>query len=422
MLTVCIHWHMIIVPFKATTDFIVPFIIRGGCHGEINFRAIMYSAVNDLTDKGSAVQVLNHVLKAFSEVSGIQLNLDKCALVPFNLSTGLISSINSVFQATVTNLPLTYLGLPLTATRPDKLAFQKVIDKLHRKLAGWKSPLLSRAGRVLLASSVLSAIPIFFMSAFKLPSWLCTSSSIASGRNTSFWYYNWGGSCLSYFGSAPNPPKRFISLRQALPLWHKLLPSPLTIQRSALSITASNLIFSGQPDSLLWNKSSHGCYSASSAYKFFITSGKVMFPLKFIWKIKIPPSLKFFLLLLAHNRVLTQDQLLKRHVPVTPGCVLCLDHSCETASHLFFFCPFSKHLWLTLGFNLDTASQNFNRPIVDQILDLFTPDLQKRVFVATTLWALWRERNNRTFRQESRRLDAVHHWIVTESTLFLNFC
>ncbi|KAJ3689098.1 hypothetical protein LUZ61_018262 [Rhynchospora tenuis] len=486
------------------------------------------------TAKGSAVQTLKEVLTVFSEVSGILLNFNKCSLLPFNLSDSSINSITTVLQVSSTEFPLKYLGLPLTLHKPDRFAYQQIIDKLQRKLAGWKSSLLTRAGRVMLTSSVLSSIPVYFMSVFKLPAWvikaidrirrnfiwgssnnlgsgvhllawnriclpkslggfglrdlrlhnlalllrwwwrlfnnpdslwysfarrlyakrntdvppilwnstgsffwrdlfsirfyfqICTASSVGSGHNTSFWYGNWAGSCLYYCSSDTKPPSnRFISLRAAMLSRHLLLPAPLTLQQNALFEVMDNLLFTGQPDSCLWKLTSNGAYSASSAYKFFISTGKVRFPLNCIWKLKTPPSIKLFLLLLAHGRILTQDQLFKRHIPFSPGCVLCLHQNCETATHLFFHCPFSRQLWQGFGFDEILAHTASFDSISHNMLLFFqsvSGDLRKLSLVATIIWALWLERNNRTFRQERRRLDAIHHWIIGESTLFMKFC
>ncbi|KAJ4811538.1 RNA-directed DNA polymerase (reverse transcriptase)-related family protein [Rhynchospora pubera] len=440
----------------------------------------------------------------------------------------------SSLNVSTSALPLTYLGLPLSLQRPDRLSFQPLVDKIRRRLAGWKSSLLSRAGRVLLASSVLSTIPVYWMSVFKLPQWvikeidairrnfiwgsshqrgrathllswdrvclpktfggfglldlrtqnvalllrwlwrlynnpnslwslfarcfydkrdhnvpplawnssgsffwrdlfsfrfffqLCTRSVIGSGLNTLFWYNDWGASCLySFFDSSTPPLCRLISLRNAVPVLHTLLPSPLTLQHSILFQAAASFTFTAQQDRMEWKLHASGQYTASSFYKHFISVGKVSFPLNFLWKLKMPPSSKFFLLLLAHGRILTQDQLLKRNIPCTLGCLLCNNSSCETAKHLFLECPFSTCLWQHLGFNLPPILLNPDKPLLDCLLDLFAlaaNQNHKKTVIATTLWGLWLERNNRTFRQESRRMGSIQHWIIAEATLFMKSC
>ncbi|KAJ3701655.1 hypothetical protein LUZ61_005360 [Rhynchospora tenuis] len=482
------------------------------------------------TAKGTAVSTLHHILSAFSHCSGIELNFNKSLLVPFNLSQPQVESIQAGLNVTISTLPFKYLGLPLTLRKPDRQAFQLLIDKIQVRLAGWKSRLLSRAGRIVLANSVLSTIPVFFMSVFQLPIWvvkaldrlrrnfiwgssdttgksmhllawdrvclpksvggfglinlrlqnialllrwwwrlydqtnslwstiatrlyskrdlntppiawntsgsffwitlfsirnyfqLSTTNVIGSGSNTLFWYNNWGGTCLFYFGSPTRPPLRqFISLNAALPIWNELMPNPLTQQQALLYNIASSLNFNSDSDRLVWKWTSHGRYTAASFYKAFILAGKVRFPLHFVWKIKAPPSIKVFLVLLTHGRLLTQDQLCKRNIPCTFACTLCQQTICETASHLFFDCPFSTRLWQLSGVPLVNTHAGLQHGMLQVFLPVLNDNL-KMTTIATTLWALWLERNNRTFRNRVRSLEAIHRWIVCEATLFMKFC
>ncbi|KAJ4789773.1 RNA-directed DNA polymerase (reverse transcriptase)-related family protein [Rhynchospora pubera] len=124
------------------------------------------------TVKGKAVQSLKLVLATFSLCSGLNLNLNKSSFVPLNLSPAQINSVTSILNCDMAQLPLSYLGLPLTTNRPTRDVYHQLIEKIERKLAGWKNKLLSRAGRLTLVTSVMTSIPIFFMSVFKLPSWV----------------------------------------------------------------------------------------------------------------------------------------------------------------------------------------------------------------------------------------------------------
>ncbi|KAJ4778783.1 RNA-directed DNA polymerase (reverse transcriptase)-related family protein [Rhynchospora pubera] len=157
------------------------------------------------TIKGRAVRSLQLALHLFSRVSGLRINLSKTAFVPFNLQQSSISTIERIFSCGSTSLPLQYLGLPLTINKPDRLAYQRLIDKLDSKLAGWKSGLISRAGSVVFASSVLSTIPIYFMSVFALPAWVVRAINkirrdFIWGRGTSqrsgLHLINWNKVCL----------------------------------------------------------------------------------------------------------------------------------------------------------------------------------------------------------------------------------
>lgn len=65
--------------------------------------------------------------------------------------------------------PLKYLGLPLGANPSRRQTWKPIIDKVKKKLAGWKRRLLSFAGRMVLIKSVLSSLLIYYMLLFKIP-------------------------------------------------------------------------------------------------------------------------------------------------------------------------------------------------------------------------------------------------------------
>ncbi|CAN1790469.1 Putative ribonuclease H protein At1g65750 [Linum perenne] len=65
-------------------------------------------------------------------------------------------------------MPLTqdlgcYLGVPILHSRTTIGTNQCILDKLNKKLSGWKEKSLSLTGRVTLARAALKAIPAYFM-------------------------------------------------------------------------------------------------------------------------------------------------------------------------------------------------------------------------------------------------------------------
>ncbi|KAJ4839691.1 hypothetical protein Tsubulata_006579 [Turnera subulata] len=69
----------------------------------------------------------------------------------------------------VDNFPLNYLGYQLGANMKRATAWKPVVDKLAKRLACWKGKFLSIGGRVTLIKSVLTGLPIYLMSLFKVP-------------------------------------------------------------------------------------------------------------------------------------------------------------------------------------------------------------------------------------------------------------
>ena len=59
------------------------------------------------------------------------------------------------------------MGLPLGG-HPRKLDFwDLVVNKVAKRLDGWKKDFLSRGGRLTLIKSVISSLPIYYLSLFK---------------------------------------------------------------------------------------------------------------------------------------------------------------------------------------------------------------------------------------------------------------
>lgn len=88
-----------------------------------------------------------------------------------NLQQNLLR-VRAVLGCPETELPVTYLGMPLSVKRPTRDAFVPIIDKTEKRLQGWKRKLISRGGRLQLVKSVLSSILIYFMCCFLLPKWV----------------------------------------------------------------------------------------------------------------------------------------------------------------------------------------------------------------------------------------------------------
>ncbi|KAA3462827.1 putative Transposon TX1 [Gossypium australe] len=66
-------------------------------------------------------------------------------------------------------LHMCYLGIPLGAGLRRVATWEVVIEKFRKKLSGWKCRSMSWAARIVLINSVLSSLPIYFMSLFQAP-------------------------------------------------------------------------------------------------------------------------------------------------------------------------------------------------------------------------------------------------------------
>lgn len=73
------------------------------------------------------------------------------------------------FPATRAVFPFKYFGLPLSLTRLRKVDFQHLIDKAVNRLANWQGKLLTLANRTTLVKSVLTSLPVYYLTALTTP-------------------------------------------------------------------------------------------------------------------------------------------------------------------------------------------------------------------------------------------------------------
>ena len=112
---------------------------------------------------------LSALLDVFANCSGLRLNREKSEFTGFGLSQEEESQCSRALSTPVGALPIRYLGLPLSAGQLRVADWQPVVGKVEQRLEGWKAKILSKGGRLVLLRSVLSAIPTFYLSVFKIP-------------------------------------------------------------------------------------------------------------------------------------------------------------------------------------------------------------------------------------------------------------
>ncbi len=132
-----------------------------------------------------SAKVIKFLLDAFSAASGLKINFAKSSIIPVNMETSSATGLADFFGYAAGSFPLTYMGLPISPKALRKADDLPLIEKVDKRLAGWKGSLLSRAGRLVLLNSVLSSVPVFFFSTFRIPVWV--SKAIDKIRRGFFW-------------------------------------------------------------------------------------------------------------------------------------------------------------------------------------------------------------------------------------------
>jgi hypothetical protein len=130
------------------------------------------------------------------------------------------------------------------------------------------------------------------------------------------------------------------------------------------------------------------------------------------------PKINTFLWLVAHNNILTWDNLRKRGFIGPSWCQLCEQEE-ETQNHLLNLCPYSSCIWDQSASIMRTSDRNriglketiegwrsstFHSPILNRIWQLLPGFI---------LWKIWKERNRRIFNSVTRNWQEVWTTIHT---------
>eukprot|EP00253_Pinus_taeda_P024774 PITA_24774 len=120
------------------------------------------------------VRNLRRILDLFVEASGLEINRDKSRVFIFNTVDQVKGHLIRLLGFKRGELPRKYLGNILDFTSKKMKNWQGVLDKLSNKVANWAFRALNIAGRIVLAKSVLQAIPIYPLSIMAAPLGVCT--------------------------------------------------------------------------------------------------------------------------------------------------------------------------------------------------------------------------------------------------------
>jgi hypothetical protein len=128
-------------------------------------------------------QVVKEVLDQFCSMSGLKVSFEKSK---FCTSTGvcrqLRDRISGSSQIQATNRFNKYLGFKMFYGRVSRQDFSDIYDRISSKLASWKSRLLNKPGRVVLANAIISSLPSYRMQTHWFPQTLCFGMTLGLSR------------------------------------------------------------------------------------------------------------------------------------------------------------------------------------------------------------------------------------------------
>ncbi|XP_028078613.1 uncharacterized protein LOC114280444 [Camellia sinensis] len=328
-------------------------------------------------------------LQGFAAVSGLRVNLAKSELIPVG-EVATIPVLAAILGCKVANLPITYLGLPLGASFKAKGVWDRVVDRVQRRLAGWKRQYLSKGERLTLIKSVLSSIPTYFMSVHVIPVsvtkrieqlqrdflwgsggrkgiwlgweefWKRVKLKVGVGDRVRFWRDRWCGDLTLeewfplVFGIAVDAEVLMgvvwsgqgvstfwnVGLRRAVQDWEQGQLVELLAFLYGLRVGEDGQV------SLVWEcPGAKGTFSVSSYYRVLAHVEEVALPWKCVWVPGTPSKVAFFVWTAMLGRVLTLDNLIRRGHILVNWCCLCCG-AAESVDHLLIHCLESSRLWM----------------------------------------------------------------------------
>ncbi|KAL2253043.1 UNVERIFIED_CONTAM: hypothetical protein Sindi_0099000 [Sesamum indicum] len=117
----------------------------------------------------NSLRTLKRGLDRFAKWSGLRLNVQKSHVIISRSAQGWKDQILTIMGFQEGQLPMRYLGLPLLSSRLSISDCQPLLLKIDARINGWEGISLSYAGRIQIIKFVLSAMSIYWASAFILP-------------------------------------------------------------------------------------------------------------------------------------------------------------------------------------------------------------------------------------------------------------
>ncbi|CAJ2667257.1 unnamed protein product [Trifolium pratense] len=442
-------------------------------HDDLQFHTLQFADDTVLVGEGKWENLwsLKIVLRSFELVSGLKVNFYKSKLYGINLDDNFVSAASSFLHCEVESIPFRFLGIPVGANPRRKVTWNPIVEAMKKRLNTWSGRNLSFGGRVTLINSVLSSLPLYFFSFFKVP--VCVLQELITIQRRFLWggcsdikkicWVSWDTICLpkdkgglgiknlNYFNQALLCKWKWRGLCDHNTLWTKLLEHRYgSLADNFLHSNLSNVKgqslwwrdimkiggiendawfrtnVSNDADNRRWELTQSGIFSVNSTYEFLHSrevvvaiDENIVKALQQLWLNDVPSKVSIFGWRLLLSRLPTRMVLARKSILVNPHelcCIFCFEEQ-EELSHVLFNCSFSQKSWKRIfkWMNVDFISfdDGWNHfSSFGALLKNKKYEKARHVIWLATTWCIWRARNNVVFRGEAINWKALEDKII----------
>ncbi|PWA83708.1 reverse transcriptase zinc-binding domain-containing protein [Artemisia annua] len=173
------------------------------------------------------------------------------------------------------------------------------------------------------------------------------------------------------------------------------------------------------PDTVKWrSKNGLMCeYSTKEGWKELKEDKPIVPWWKTVWFSQCNPKNAFTLWMAFQKRLLTQDRMVKWCSEVLL-CPLCKKTN-DSHNHLFFLCEFSSKVWSVMKnkMKVDVLPNDWDQ-ITHKIASLPCNNsiwsILNRIIIATTVYGIWKERNERLFKLKTQSTEVIIQCIIEQ--------
>uniref|UniRef100_A0A803PRW0 Reverse transcriptase domain-containing protein n=1 Tax=Cannabis sativa TaxID=3483 RepID=A0A803PRW0_CANSA len=395
---------------------------------------------------------IKEVLHKFENASGQQVNFTKSSIFfSANTEEGMKQRLCHSLSMNTAPEGSFYLGLPSSMGRNKNATLGYLKEKVRKRLQGWGTKFISRAGKEVLIKAVAQSLPSYAMNVFLIPLettremesliakyWWQSSSTTSSGIH----WMSWKRLCQhkSKGGMSFRNLRDFNVALLGKQCWRLLINQDSLVSRVFKAryypngtFTSDHLRF--QPklcveeyfrsSKLVANGVRWPSYYeiAWCGLETFVCILKEAIPLlqelkgetdlietienkfwKQFWSLKLPPKMKNLVWRAGSGCLPTMLQLCFKHVPVDACCPICSVEE-ESTLHALVTCPAAKRCWDRVG--IGTAVQQEDTFLVWCINSFQQLDKEKRELLVALSWSIWNARNDKVWQNKRVGVDNI---------------